>query len=256
LFKKTVLKGASANYLMELPEYRVPTFKNTFLHTWERVKGFLIKAGTVLLAAFVIIWFLSYFGVVDGTFRLLADAEIKYSLLGIVGKFLLPIFKPIGFSSWQATVAILTGFVAKESVVGTLGILYGVTGDVLENGSLLYASIQSVFTPLQAYAFMTFALLSAPCIAALAAMNKELGSKKWFFFALTYEMVVAYLAAFLIFQIGSMSLGNALSLVFGGVMILIVFASIRRIIKRKGNTCGSCSECVVKNGCSPKEKKQ
>lgn len=249
LFKKTILKGASANYIMELPEYRMPTAKNSFLHTWERVKGFLVKAGTVLLGAFIIIWFLSYFGFVDGTFRLLLDEEIEFSLLGQLGKFMLPIFKPIGFTDWQSTVAILTGFVAKESIIGTLGILYGVAGDVLESGTLLYPALQSVFTPLQAYSFLVFALLTSPCIAAIAAMKKELGSWKWLIFAVLYEIIIAYLAALLIYQIGSLSMGTILSILVFVIVIIIVFSTIKRVIKNKGNTCGSCSGCGIEGSC-------
>ena len=253
LFKKTILKSASANYLMELPEYRRPTLKNTWIHTWERSKGFLIKAGTILLGAFIVIWFLSYFGTVDGTFRLLSEDEIAFSLLGQIGQFMLPIFQPIGVYDWRATVAILTGFVAKESVVGTLGILYGVSGDVIENGSALYPYIRAAFTPVQAYAFMAFALLSAPCIAALAAMKKELVSIKWFLFALIYEMGVAYLVAFLIYQIGSMSSGGILTIGFLLVVVGIVASTGYRVFKNKGSTCVTCSGCVVDKSCTRSE---
>ncbi|PKL00953.1 MAG: ferrous iron transport protein B [Tenericutes bacterium HGW-Tenericutes-1] len=254
LFKKTILKGASANYLMELPEYRMPTAKNTFLHTWERVKGFLIKAGTILLGAFIVIWFLSYFGFVDGTFRLLSYEELEFSLLGMLGKALLPIFSPIGFTDWQATVAILTGFVAKESVVGTLGILYGVAGDVLESGALLYPALQAAFTPLQAYAFMIFALLTSPCIAAIAAMKKELGSWKWLIFALFYEITVAYIVALLVYQLGLLGIGALLTAIVFIVVIFIVYSTIRRIIKSKGSTCSSCSGCGIEGSCDKIDK--
>lgn len=250
LFKKTVLKGASANYIMELPEYRLPSIKNTWLHTWERSKGFLVKAGTILLGAFIIIWFFSYFGFIDSTFRLLTKAELSYSILGSIGKFILPIFRPIGFTDWQSSVAILTGFVAKESVVGTLGILYGVAGDVLENGSLLYGNIQLAFTPLQAYAFMAFALLATPCIATISAMKKELASWKWFSFIIIYELVVAYIVALLIFQIGSLSTGNILSLIFALIVLLVVFMTIKKLIKQKGRACEGCSSCNMKDGCN------
>ncbi|MBN2696996.1 MAG: ferrous iron transport protein B, partial [Bacilli bacterium] len=250
LFKKTILKSASANYIMELPEYRSPTAKNTFLHTWERSKGFLIKAGTVLLGAFIIIWFFSYFGFVDGTFRLLADEEIEHSILGAIGKFLLPIFQPIGFDSWKSTVAILTGFIAKESVVGTLGILYGVTGNVVDNGTLLFEPIRAAFTPAQAYAFMTFALLATPCIAALSAMRKELNSWKWFTFAVAYEMIVAYLVSLVIYQLARLELGTFLSILFAIMVLAIVFFTIRRFIVRKGVVCGSCTSCGLKDECA------
>ena len=249
LFKKTILKGASANYLMELPDYRRPTLANTLLHTWDRVKGFLLKAGTILLGAFVLIWFFSYFGTVDGTFRLLADSEIEFSILGMIGKFVLPIFEPIGFADWRATVAMLTGFVAKESVVGTLGILYGAAGDAVENGAILFPSIQAAFTPAQGYAYMAFALLSAPCIAAVAAMKKELVAWRWFFFTLAYEMVVAYLVSFVIYQLGSLPLGDALSIVFGVLVVLIVIGTIRKVVKNKGSTCGSCTTCGSEVSC-------
>jgi len=255
LFKKTILKGASANYLMELPEYRMPSLKNMGLHTWERVKGFLVKAGTILLGAFIIIWFLSFFGFVDGTFRLLADTEIEFSLLGSLGKALLPLFRPIGFTDWQATVAILTGFVAKESVVGTLGILYGVSGDVITQGSLLYPAIRAAFTPLQGYAFMVFALLTSPCIAAIAAMKRELGSWKWLAFSLVYEIVIAYVAALLVFQIGSLGLGTILSILVLIVVVVIVLSTIRRVIRHKGSTCGgACGQCGIEGSCKVETK--
>ncbi len=255
LFKKTVLRSASANYLMELPEYRTPTLKNTFLHTWDRVKGFVVKAGTVLLGAFIVIWFLSYFGTVDGTFRLLAQEEIEHSLLGAIGKAILPLFRPIGFTDWRATVAILTGFVAKESVVGTLGILYGVAGDALVNGSLLYPAIRAAFTPLQAYAFMAFALLSAPCIAALAAMKRELGAWKWFMFILAYEMAVAYLVALAIYQLGSLGSGAIFTALFLAGAVSIVFSTIRGAIRRKGS-CASCYGCSSAGACDEERRKR
>jgi ferrous iron transport protein B len=254
LFKKTILRGASANYMMELPEYRMPSAKNMWLHTWERSKGFLIKAGTVLLGAFIIIWFLSYFGIVDGSFRLLSDTEISNSLLGIIGRAIQPIFRPMGIQDWQATVAMMSGFVAKESVVGTLGILYGVSGDVLENGSLLYSHIQAHFTPLQAYAYMTFALLATPCIAAVAAMKRELGSWKWLAFGIVYEMVVAYLVATAIYQIGSLGLGNALSYLLALVVIIFVYSMVRKVIRQKGKTCSHCTGCSLSSSCTLPQK--
>ncbi|XMB73130.1 ferrous iron transport protein B [Mycoplasmatota bacterium WC30] len=249
LFKKTIFKSAKANYIMELPEYRKPTLRNTLMHTWERSKEFLIKAGTILLAAFIIIWFFSYFGFVDGEFRLLAESEIANSLLGSIGRFILPIFKPIGFTDWQAAVAMMTGLVAKESVVGTLGILYGVNGDVIQNGSLLFTSIQSNFTAAQAYSFMVFALLSTPCIAAVAAMKKELKSWKWFSFIIVYELVVAYLVAFGIYQLASLPTGDFLTYTFTAVLVVFVFFMVRKFIRNKGKACGDCSSCGKTSKC-------
>lgn len=254
LFKKTILRSASQNYIMELPTYRLPSVKNMWLHTWERSKGFLIKAGTILLGAFIVIWFLSYFGFHDGVFGLLSETQISESLLASIGRFIMPIFQPIGFNSWQSTVAILSGFVAKESVVGTLGILYGVTGDAVENGSLLYADIQANFTPLQAYSFMAFALLATPCIATLAALKRELGSWKWLIFSVVYELVVAYLVALLIYQLGSLGLGSVLSYIFLVVVVLFVYSMIKKVIKQKGKTCSHCQGCGMIGNCSLPQK--
>jgi ferrous iron transport protein B len=248
-FKKVLFKGNKSNYIMELPEYRTPTLKNTLMHTWERCKDFLVKAGTILLAAFIVIWFFSYFGFVDGTFRLLAEDEISFSLLGSIGKFLLPIFKPIGFTDWQATVSMLTGLVAKESVVGTLGILYGVNENVVQNGALLYSSIQAHFTTAQAYAFMTFALLSTPCIAAVTAMKNELKSWKWFTFIIVYELVVAYAISFGIYQLAQIELGKLLTIVFSTVVVIFVAFMTRKLIRNKGNACGSCEKCAKTGKC-------
>ncbi|MBN2876454.1 MAG: ferrous iron transport protein B [Bacilli bacterium] len=251
LFKKTIFTSAKANYIMELPEYRTPTFRNTMRHTWERSKEFLVKAGTILLAAFIIIWFFSYFGFVDGQFRLLSESEIGYSILGSIGRFILPLFQPIGFTDWQTTVAMLTGIVAKESVVGTLGILYGVNGDVIQNGTLLYSSIQANFTTAQAYSFMVFALLSTPCIAAVSAMKKELKSWKWFTFILFYEIFIAYLVAFVIFQLASLSLGVLLTIVFTTLIVVFLFFMIRKFIRNKGSACGTdCTNCGKTSSCN------
>ena len=250
LFKKTIFKSATANYIMELPQYRTPTIKNTWIHTWERSKDFLIKAGTILLAAFIIIWFLSYFGYVGGRIILLTDDQISQSFLGQIGKIILPLFRPIGFNDWRSTVAVLTGFVAKESVVGTLGILYGVSGDVVENGSALYPAIAAAFTPIQAYAFMAFALLAIPCIAAVSALKRELKSTKWFIFTLVYELVVGYLVALLIFQIGSQDLGTILTILVTAVIVVFVGLMIRKFIKQKGNACAGCSGCSSVSNCN------
>jgi ferrous iron transport protein B len=244
LFKRTLIRGASANYLMELPEYRVPTVRNTALHTWERVRGFLVKAGTVLLGAFIVIWFLSYFGVVNGSFRLLEADELGSSLMGWIGRAILPVFRPIGLDDWRQVVALLSGFVAKESVVGTLGILYGVAGDAVANGSLLYPVIRTAFTPAMAYAFMTFALLSAPCVAALSAMRKELGSWKWFLFAFVYEMAVAYAIALAVYQIGSLPSGTIATVLFFLLAVVAVLLTIRRAFRR-GGTCPDCPGCAA-----------
>jgi len=249
LFKKTIFKNASGNYIMELPQYRKPTIKNTWLHTWERSKDFLIKAGTILLAAFMIIWFLSYFGVVNGRLTLLEGEQISQSFLGYIGKVILPIFKPIGFTDWRQTVAILSGLVAKESVVGSLGILYGAGSDVIENGSALFPAIRQAFTPLQAYAFMVFALLSVPCIAAVSALKRELKEVKWFVFILSYEMIVAYGLAFFIYQLGVLPSGQLLTIVFTAIIIIFIVKMIIKFIRQKGSACEGCQGCNVIEDC-------
>lgn len=250
LFKKTVFRKAKGNYIMELPEYRKPTLRNTWLHTWERSRSFLIKAGTVLLAAFIVIWFLSYFGFANGQFSLLGRREIGNSLLGYIGKFILPIFKPIGFTDWQATVAFLTGFIAKESVVGTLGILYGVSGNAIQNGTLLYSSIQAAFTPAQAFSFMTFALLSTPCIAAVSAMRRELNSWKWFFFALAYQMGIAYLISLIVYRIALIPFNMILNVSFIIIVFSFVTYFLGKYFIRKGKGCTDCTSCGINNTCT------
>ncbi len=256
LFKKTIFRKAEGNYIMELPEYRKPTIRNTWLHTWERSKSFLVKAGTILLAAFIVIWFLSYFGFVNGQFRLLSNAEIGNSLLGSIGKFILPVFKPIGFADWQPTVAFLTGFVAKESVVGTLGILYGVNGDAIQNGALLYSSIRAAFTPAQAFSFMTFALLSTPCIAAVTAMKRELNSWKWFIFTIAYQMGIAYLISFIAYKIAIVPFNMILNVLFLLMVVFFVAYFLGRFITGKGKTCKDCASCGINSNCTLQKSKE
>ncbi len=195
--KRYVTKGRVSNFIMELPEYRMPTLRNLFMHTWERVKGFLIKAGTVLLFASMVIWFMSAY---DFSFRMVDDSSL--SIIGSIGKTIAPILSPLGFGEWRASMALIVGFVAKEAVVSTMGVLYGV-GDVLvSNPGALSGPLQTVFTPLSAYAFMAFALLYTPCVAAVVTLRREMASLKWTLIAIGYQTAVAYVVALLIYQGG------------------------------------------------------
>jgi len=196
LLKGTVLKGEVAPFVMELPPYRIPTLKGVSIHMMDRGKAFIKKAGTVIFAAAVVIWFLQTFN-----FSLQVVEDPSESIFGAIGRLIAPIFVPLGFGDWKSAVALLTGFVAKEVVVATMGILNGI-GEVGEDATQLVAVLQGTFTPLRAYAFMAFTLLYLPCIAAFAAIKREMNSWKWTLFTVGYQTGVAWVVAFLIFQVG------------------------------------------------------
>lgn len=198
LLKKTVFKGKASPFVMELPEYRIPTLKGLLIHMWDRGKAFMIKAGTIILVASGIIWMLQSF---NGSFQMVEDTS--KSMLAAVGRFVAPVFAPLGFGDWMSSVATLTGLLAKEVVVATMGILNGL-GEVTEDSPELIQKIQAAFTPLKAYSFMVFTLLAVPCIAAIAAMKREFNSWKWTIFATGYQTGIAWIIAFLIFQIGKL----------------------------------------------------
>ncbi|MDR3586778.1 MAG: ferrous iron transport protein B [Desulfosporosinus sp.] len=196
--KKTILKGDVAPFVMELPPYRIPTFKGLMIHMWDKGKGFVKKAGTIIFAAAVVIWFLQYFN-----FSFQAVADPGDSILGGIGKGLAPVFAPLGFGDWRSAVALLTGFVAKEAVVSTMGILHGVA-EATDGSTGLITALQASFTPLTAYAFMAFSLLYLPCMAAFATIKREMNSWKWTLITVGYSTGVAWLVAFLIFQVGKL----------------------------------------------------
>lgn len=202
ILKRFINKGKTTNFIMELPEYRLPTFKSLIIATWERMRGFIVNAGTVILVAMIIIWLLQSFN-----FQLELVEDSANSIFGSVGRSIAFIFAPLGFGEWRAAMSLIVGFVAKEAVVGTLGVLYGVGEGVLESPELLAEPLRSVFTPLSAYAFMVFTLLYMPCVAAFAALKREMNSWKWTLLAVGYQTAVAWIAAFLVYQIGSIVLG-------------------------------------------------
>lgn len=194
VLKKTMFKGNVAPFVMELPPYRLPLFKSIVLHVWEKCKGFIVKAGTVIFSMSVIIWVFQNF---SPTLKMVTDSS--ESMLGIFGSFIAPLLSPLGFGSWQAAVSLLTGLIAKESVVSTLSILYA--GGQAE---ILPALLREAFTPLSAYAFMAFTLLYMPCISAFVTLKKEMNSAKWAVGTAIMQTGVAYTVALLIYQIGSL----------------------------------------------------
>ena len=193
LFKRTIFRGKPVPFVMELPAYRLPSIKSVGLHMWEKAKDFLKKAFTIIFVATIVIWFLQSF---DYRFNLVENSAD--SMLGAIGRFIAPIFAPLGFSDWRISTAILTGLSAKEAVVSTLSVLTGV------GTAQLPATLAGLFTPLTAFTFLVFVLLYMPCVAAMAAMRRELGSTKYTLLAMLYQTGVAWIVAFLIFTIGSL----------------------------------------------------
>jgi ferrous iron transport protein B len=203
ILKKTKLFiGDPAPFVMELPAYHMPTVGTVLRSMWERGWSFIKKAGTIILLSTILVWFLSYFGFVDGSFTMLAEDELDRSILAIIGSAICWIFAPLGFGNWQATVASITGLIAKENIVGTLGILYG-AGE-----GTVYATMSAAFTGLSGYAFLAFNLLCAPCFAAMGAIKREMNSSKWFWTAIGYQCGFAYLVALVIYQVGSLFMGR------------------------------------------------
>ena len=203
LLKKLVFKGEPAAFVLELPPYRLPTLKNIALHVWEKVKGFLVKAGTLILAMSVLLWFLQSFGFEGGAFGMVSQEE--FSLLGTIGTFLSPVFAPLGFGTWQAAVALLSGLIAKEMVVSSMSMFYGFS--MTASGTAIAAALGSTFqSPLAAYSFLVFVLLYVPCVAAVSTIHKEMNSTRWTLASIGWQLCAAWLGSFLVYQIGSLVL--------------------------------------------------
>ncbi|MFV0347098.1 MAG: ferrous iron transporter B, partial [Halodesulfovibrio sp.] len=228
ILKKTkMFRGEEAAFVMELPLYHLPTLGNVLKSMWERAWDFIRRAGTLILLASIFIWFMSNFGWVDGSFGML-DGEMEGRLLAMIGSAVAWIFAPLGFGTWQAAVSTLLGLVAKEGVVSTMSILYGL-GD-----GQGYAALTGVFTLGAAYAFMVFNLLCAPCFAAIAAIRQEMNSAKWFWFAIGYQTVFAYAVALCFYQFWKVTSGGGFSL--GTVAaILVVIGFIMWLFRRDSN---------------------
>ena len=204
MLKKTkMFAGDPAPFVMELPAYHWPTLGNVLRSMWERGWSFIKKAGTIILLSTIFVWFTSYFGWVDGTFQMLSDDQIDCSILDKIGNAIAWIFAPLGWGNWQAVVASITGLVAKENIVGTLGVLYG-GGDVS-----VYDAMAAAFTGITAYSFLVFNLLCAPCFAAIGAIKREMNNRKWTWFAIGYQCGFAYVIALMINQFGGLFTGSA-----------------------------------------------
>ena len=220
ILKKTKpFSGKPAPFVMELPQYHIPSAKTVLLHVWERLKGFIIKAGTILFLACVVMWFLSGYGFVNGSFGAVEDPG--NSLLAVIGGAIAPIFAPLGFGNWKAVAASLSGFSAKESIVTTMGVLANVTGDASEDAVTVAQAVRTWFpTSVAAFSFLLFNLLDSPCLAAIATMAKELQSRKWFWFAILFQNIFAYVITLIVYQIGSFAMGGAFTV---GTAVGIVF---------------------------------
>ena len=223
ILKKTKpFSGKPAPFVMELPQYHVPQAKTVLLHVWERLKGFIIKAGTILFLACVVMWFLGGFGFTNGGFGLVDDSAD--SLLAAIGGFIAPIFAPLGFDNWKAVAASLSGFSAKESIVSTMGVLANVTGDASEDAVTVAEAVRTWFpSAVAAFSFLLFNLLDSPCLAAISTMAKEMQSRKWFWFAILFQNIFAYVVTLIVYQIGTFATGGAFTVGTAvGIVLLLV----------------------------------
>ena len=222
ILKKTKpFSGKPAPFVMELPQYHIPQVKTVLLHVWERLKGFIIKAGTILFLACVVMWFLGGFGFTDGGFGMVEDSAD--SLMAAIGGVIAPIFAPLGFGEWQPVAASISGFTAKEAIVSTMGVLANVAGDT-EDAVNVAAGVASWFpTGIAAFSFLMFNLLDSPCLAAIATMAKEMNDRKWFWFAILFQNIFAYIVCLCFYQIGSFVTGGAFGIGTAvGFIVLIV----------------------------------
>ncbi len=219
MLKKTkMFAGDPAPFVMELPAYHMPTLLNVLRSMWERGWSFIKKAGTIILLSTILVWFTSYFGFADGKFGMLSEDQLDKSILASIGGAIAWIFKPLGWGTWQATVASITGLVAKENIVGTMGILYG-GGD-----SSVYANLAQAFNGITGYSFLVFNLLCAPCFAAIGAIKREMNNAKWTWFAIGYQCLFAYAIALVVNQIGGLFTGSVN--VLGVIVALAIIAGI------------------------------
>ena len=225
MLKKTrMFAGDPAPFVMELPAYHLPTVGNVLRSMWERGWSFIKKAGTIILLSTIFVWFTTYFGFVDGTFRMLSEEEIDCSILAVIGGAIAWIFKPLGWGNWQAAVASITGLVAKENIVGAMGILYG------GGETTVYKALADAFTGIAGYSFLVFNLLCAPCFAAIGAIKREMNSAKWTWFAVGYQCVFAYAIALMVNQFGLLFTGgvNVIGLIFAiAVLAFMLYMLLR-----------------------------
>ena len=230
ILKKTkMFSGEPAPFVMELPAYHMPTVSNVLRSMWERGWSFIKKAGTVILLSTIVVWFTSYFGWVDGQFRMLEDLELDHSILARVGSAVAWIFAPLGWGNWKSAVAAITGLVAKENVVGTFGILYGFS-EVAEDGTEIWGSLAGSMTAVAAYSFLVFNLLCAPCFAAMGAIKREMNNAKWFWFAIGYQTLLAYVVSLCIYQIGTLITAGTFGI--GAIVAFLLVAGFVYLLVR------------------------
>ena len=228
ILKKTkMFAGDPAPFVMELPPYHLPTIGNVLRPMWERGWSFIKKAGTIILLSTIVVWFLTYFGTVDGTFRMLTEDELDSSLLAGFGNLIAWIFIPLGWGNWQAAVGSITGLVAKENIVGTLGVLYG------GGEGTVYQALQAAFTPIAGYSFLAFNLLCAPCFAAIGAIKREMNNAKWTWFAIGYQCGFAYIVSFIIYNIGNLFSGavSAVNIIGAVIAFAILVLGIWLLVR-------------------------
>ena len=230
ILKKTKLfAGDPAPFVMELPAYHVPAWGNVLRATWERGWSFIKRAGTVILASTIVLWFLQGFGFEDGVFGMVEDQD--NSILAAVASALAWIFAPQGFGNWRATVASISGLIAKENVVGTLGVLYHFGGELSENGDEIWGEVANDYTAISAYSFMIFNLLCAPCFAAMGAIKREMNNGKWTAIAIGYMCLLAYCASLVVYQIGGLITGEVGFNIFTIVAIAIIVFTIYMLVR-------------------------
>lgn len=222
ILKKTkMFAGDPAPFVMELPAYHMPTVSNVLRSMWERGWSFIKKAGTIILLSTIFVWFTTYFGWVDGQFRMLTDMELDHSILAAIGNGVAWIFAPLGWGNWKSAVAAITGLVAKENVVGTFGILFGFA-EVAEDGAEIWGTLAGSMTAAAAYSFLVFNLLCAPCFAAMGAIKREMNNKKWFWFAVGYQTGLAYVVSLCVYQIGTLITTGTFGIGTAAAFLLII----------------------------------
>lgn len=230
ILKKTkMFAGDPAPFVMELPAYHMPTLGNVLRSMWERGWSFIKKAGTIILLSTIVLWFLMSFGWMDGSFGMLEAEQLNESILAWIGSVIAPIFAPLGWGDWKMSVAAVTGLIAKENVVGTFGILFGFA-EVAEDGAEIWGALAGSMTALAAYSFLVFNLLCAPCFAAMGAMKREMNHAGWFWFAVGYQTLLAYVVSLCIFQIGTLITAGTFGI--GTVMALLLVAGFIYLLFR------------------------
>ena len=231
ILKKTkMFAGDPAPFVMELPAYHIPSVGNVLRATWERGWSFIKRAGTVILASSIILWFLQGFGWENGAFGLVED--MNNSVLAAIGSAVAFLFAPLGFGNWRATVAVVTGLIAKENVVATFGVLYNFAGELSENGDEIWALVAQDYTAISAYSFMIFNLLCAPCFAAMGAIKREMNNAKWTAFAIGYMCVFAYVISLIVYQIGGLITGEV-AFGAGTIVAVVLIAGLAYLLFRR-----------------------